>query len=165
MNLYQLSESVNAKMIALGNLLENGETPTDEQVNELIDLQGDLENKLVGYGFVVKNINADIDALDIEIARLNKLKKSKKNQVELLKSRMQMAMIDNDIAKVNDAILPISIRNNAPSVRLDIDPIHLPAKFVKITYEADKIALKEALKAGQEIKGVSLEVKQSIKIG
>lgn len=165
MNLYQLSESVNAKMIALGNLLENGETPTDEQVNELIDLQGDLENKLVGYGFVVKNINADIDALDIEIARLNKLKKSKKNQVELLKSRMQMAMIDNDIAKVNDAILPISIRNNAPSVRLDIDPIHLPAKFVKITYEADKTALKEALKAGQEIKGVSLEIKQSIKIG
>lgn len=165
MNLYQLSQTMQDKMNQLGEILLNGETPTDEQVNELIDLQGDLENKLVGYGFVVKNINADIDALDIEIARLNKLKKSKKNQVELLKSRMQMAMIDNDIAKVNDAILPISIRNNAPSVRLDIDPIHLPAKFVKITYEADKTALKEALKAGQEIKGVSLEIKQSIKIG
>lgn len=165
MNLYQLSQELQDKMTQLGELLLNDETPTDEQIDELIDLQGDLSQKLVNYGFVIKNINSDINALDDEIARLNKLKKAKKNHVEILKNRMMMAMIDNDIKKVDDAIMPISIRNNAPSVRLDIDPVHLPAKFVKIKYEADKTALSKALKIGDVIDGVSLEVKQRIVIG
>lgn len=165
MNLYQLSESVNAKMIALGNLLENGETPTDEQVNELIDLQGDLENKLVNYGYVVKNLESEVNALDDEIKRLTARKKARQNQIEMLENRMKMAMIDNDIAKVDDPVMPISIKNNPPSVRLDIDPKNLPARFVKIKYEADKTALSKALKIGDVIDGVSLEVKQRIVIG
>lgn len=165
MNLYQLSQTMQDKMTQLGEMLLNGETPTAEQENELIDLQGDLQNKLVGYGFVVKNLESEVNALDDEIKRLTARKKARQNQIEMLENRMKMAMIDNDIAKVDDPVMPISIKNNPPSVRLDIDPKNLPARFVKIKYEADKTALSKALKIGDVIDGVSLEVKQRIVIG
>lgn len=165
MNLYQLSQTMQDKMTQLGEMLLNGETPTAEQENELIDLQGDLQNKLVGYGFVVKNLESEVNAIDDEIKRLTARKKARQNQIELLKNRMMLAMIDNGMDKIKDPVMPIAIRNNPPSVRLNIDPEHLPAKFVKIKYEADKTALSKALKIGDVIDGVSLEIKQSIKIG
>lgn len=165
MNLYQLSQTMQDKMTALGEILLNGETPTAEQENELIDLQGDLSDKLVSYGYAVKNLDSEVTALDDEIKRLTARKKARQNQIELLKNRMMLAMIDNDMDKIKDPVMPIAIRNNPPSVRLDIDPIHLPAKYVKIKYEADKTALSKALKIGDVIDGVSLEVKQRIVIG
>lgn len=165
MNLYEISTTLQDKMTDLGEILLSGETPTPEQESELIDLHGDLENKLVAYGCVVKNLESEADAIDGEIKRLTARKKARQTQVELLKSRMLTAMSDNGMDKIKNAVMPLSIRNNPPSVRLDIDPEHLPAEFQKVAITADKTALSKALKAGAVIDGVVLEVKQSLKIG
>lgn len=165
MNLYQINKALADKMTKLGELLMQGATPTQEQENELIDLQGDLADKLISYGYVVKNLSGELDAVDSEIKRLSDIKKAKARQIDMLKGRMQMAMVDNGLSKIDDPVMPISLRTNPPSVQLSIDPDRLPKEFVKIKLEADKTALKTALKNGQQIDGASLVSGQSIKVG
>lgn len=165
MNLYQINQAIQAKMLELADRLENGKNPSDDELDEILDLQGDLSEKLVNYGFVVKNLDGELTAIDDEIKRLTARKKARKTHIDLLKNRMKQAMADNGLDKIDDPILPIRLQNSAPSVRLDIDPLHLPQEFQKVEITADKTAIGKALKAGREVKGASLEQSQHIRIG
>lgn len=165
MNLYQISQECEERLIRLGEMLENGDTPSDDEVNTLLDLQGDLTDKLVNYGKFIVNNEADIDALDAEIKRLTTKKRTLSNRNDALKANMLSAMINNGINEINDPVMPIKIKNNPPAVKIDIDIGKLPAKYIKTKVEADKTALSKALKGGAVIDGVCLVQGQSIKIG
>lgn len=165
MNLYEINQELAKKMTALGELLLAGETPTDEQTDELIDLQGDLASKLTSYGYVVKNLTGELDTVDSEIKRLTAIKKAKANHIELLKNRMMAAMQDNGMDKIADPVLPIRLQNSPASVRISTDLDGLPSKFVKVKYDADKTALVKALKDGMVIDGVELVQSKHIRIG
>lgn len=167
MNLYQISKEMDAKMIELGELLQNDETPTQAQLDTLLALDSDLENKLIAYGYVIKNTEADINAIDEEIKRLTERKKRHSKLVSTLSNNMLTAMLVNGKTEIKDAVLPIKLKNNPPSVIVDCAIDKLPSEFVrtKTTTEADKTALKEAIKAGAIFDGVRLESKKSIKIG
>lgn len=167
MNLYQISKAIDVKMIELGELLQNDETPTQAQIDTLLALDSDLDNKLIAYGYVIKNTDSDIEAIDSEIKRLTELKKSKKRLNDTLSNNMLTAMLVNGKTEIKDAVLPIKIKNNSPSVIVDCAIDKLPSEFIrtKTTTEADKTALKEAVKKGLVIDGVRLESKQTIKIG
>ena len=165
MNLYEINQALTEKMTALGELLLTGKTPTDEEVADLIDLQGDLANKLTSYGYVVKNLTSELDSVDNEIKRLTAIKKAKASHIELLKSRMLTVMIDNGIDKINDPIMPIRLQNSPASVHICTSPESLPSEFVKIKYDVDKTALVKTLKSGIVIDGVELVQSKHIRIG
>lgn len=165
MNLYQISKELSAKMVALGEILLDGKEPSENEKEVLIALDGDLDKKLVSYGYVIKDIEAQTEALEAEIKRLNAKKKAKERQIGLLKERMQLAMMENGKKAIDDPIMPVQLILNPPSIRLDIDPKHLPIEYQKVKVEADKTALSKALKGGAVIDGVVLEQKQHIRIG
>ena len=165
MNLYEINQALTEKMTALGELLLTGKTPTDEEVADLIDLQGDLANKLTSYGYVVKNLTSELDSVDNEIKRLTAIKKAKASHIELLKSRMLTVMIDNGMDKIANPIMPIRLQNSPASVHICTSPESLPGEFVKIKYDADKTALVKALKSGIVIDGVELVQSKHIRIG
>lgn len=165
MNLYEINQALTEKMTALGELLLTGKTPTDEEVADLIDLQGDLANKLTSYGYVVKNLTSELDSVDNEIKRLTAIKKAKASHIELLKSRMLTVMIDNGMDKIANPIMPIRLQNSPASVHICTNPESLPGEFVKIKYDADKTALVKALKSGMVIDGVELVQSKHIRIG
>lgn len=163
--LYQLSAELDEQMTALGELLESGGTPSDDELYALLKLQDDLQNKLVNYGKFIKNTEGDIDAIDGEIKRLTAKKKSLTNRNEHLKNTMLLAMSEHNLTVINDPIMPIKLKTNPPAVKIDVSVDKLPSEFVKTKIEADKTALSKALKAGALIDGVSLVQAQSIKIG
>lgn len=167
MNLYQISREVEAKTEKLVELLENGETPSDDELNQLLGLQSDLNNKLIAYGYVIKNTEADINAIDEEIKRLTERKKRHSKLVSTLSNNMLTAMLSHGKTEIKDAVMPIKLKNNPPSVSVDCAIDKLPSEFIrtKTTIEADKTSLKEAIKKGLVIDGVRLESKQTIKIG
>lgn len=165
MNLYQISTELSAKMTALGELLLAGKEPSEAETEVLIALDGDLDKKLVDYGYVIKDIEAQAEVLDAEIKRLTAKKKAKERHVELLKERMQTAMIEHDKDKIDDPIMPIRLQNSAPSVRIDVDVASLPQEYQKITITANRTLLGKAIKDGAMIDGVVLEQKQHIRIG
>ena len=55
-------------------------------------------------------------------------------------------------------------RNSQASVVLDIDAEDLPEDYQKVTVEADKDALKYAIKAGEVIDGVNVETGEHVRI-
>lgn len=168
MTLYEISKTLQKKMTELGELLQDGQEPSREQIDELIDLKGELPTKLVSYGYVIKNLTGELDVVDSEIKRLTAIKNAKKRHIETLTTRMQAAMVDNNLNDVSiDPKMPIKLKQNPPSVIVDCDIDKLPSEFIRIKTitEADKTALSKALKGGMTIDGVHLESKQSLKIG
>lgn len=161
----QISKEAEESLIRLDEMLENGETPSDEEVNDLLDLRGDLHDKLLNYGKFIKNNSSDIDTLDGEIRRLSAKKRALNNLNECLKSNMLAAMQANDIKKVDDPIIPIRRQKSIPSVCLDINADRLPKEFQKMEIKANHVAIAKALKDGIVIDGANLVQNEHIRIG
>ncbi|STZ14007.1 Siphovirus Gp157 [Moraxella caviae] len=165
MNLYQINSEIQNRLAQLGELLETGDTPSQDEIQALLDLQGDLSDKLINYGKFIKNTQSDIDGLDGEIKRLTAKKKALQNRTEILKANMLSAMIENGIDKIADPIMPIRLQNSPASVRLDIDAANLPQEFQNIEIKANSTAIKKALKDGVVIDGVTLVQNKHVRIG
>ena len=87
MKLYELTN----EYMELLSLAEDPEV--DEQVlaDTLEGLTGEIEEKADGYAKVISQINADVDALDKEIARLIEKKNAMKNSADRLRETMPSA--------------------------------------------------------------------------
>lgn len=165
MNLYEINSEIDKRMTRLGEMLENGETVSDDEALKILGLiDGELKDKLKQYRYVLLNTTADEQALDNEIKRLQAKKKAKSNTIERLKNLMLLSMQNAKVDKFDFDIGSLTVRDNNPSVRIDIDAEHLPSEFVKVKYEANKMLIAKALKDGKEIQGVTLETKQSLRV-
>lgn len=168
LNLYKLSKALKERVFHMGEVLLNGEEPSQELIDECVDLSGDFRKKITSYGYVVKTLQAESTALDSEIKRLQKEKKAKDRHINILEGRMHQALVVNQIDRVDDdPVMVVSIKNNPPSVEIDegLDLDTLPDEFVRTKKEVDKTAIKQAILGGQKFDGVRIINKQSLKIG
>jgi seryl-tRNA synthetase len=150
-NLYELTRDA----LDLASLLETEElTPELEQA--LIINQQELQAKAGNYAKVIANIQSDADAIDTEIKRLKAMKESKDRAIERLKLAVKNAMLVSNIEKIESPLFKLSIRK---SEAVEVDLVEaLPSDFrtVKNVVTADKIAIKEAIKRGENIIGCRL---------
>lgn len=159
--LYQIEQ----EYISLANqIIDNEGELTEELETALMINQEQLEQKGKGYGYIIKDIEAEIDAIDVEIKRLSAMKKSRTNAVDKLKTTLSDAMQLFQISELKTPTLKISFRK---SESVEVEEIGLlDAKFVKVvaTYSADKTAIKEAIKNGEEVVGAVLKTNQNLQI-
>ena len=146
------------------NLIENGGELTPELETELAITKQDLQNKGVCYGFIVKELEGNIDLIDLEIKRLNALKKPLVNSIDRLKNNLSQAMQMFDVTELKTPLLKINFRKSESIEVTDIDL--LDADFVKttITKAADKVAIKEAIKAEIPVRGAVLLTNYNLQI-
>lgn len=146
------------------NLIDNGGELTPELETELAITKQDLQNKGVCYGFIVKELEGNIDLIDLEIKRLNALKKPLVNSIDRLKNNLSQAMQMFDVTELKTPLLKINFRKSESIEVTDIDL--LDADFVKttITKAADKIAIKEAIKAEIPVRGAVLLTNYNLQI-
>lgn len=163
MNLYELTDQ-------LRELLEMMEDP-DVDVDAVLDtadaVEMDFNDKADGYAKIIGMVNADVTAIDAEEKRLAARKNAMKNKVAGMKAHLQSAMEATGKTKFKTALFSFGIQNNPPSVVMDeTDVYKLPEEFVKYKEpEADKKAIMEALKRGEDLTGVAhLEQGQSLRI-
>lgn len=151
MNLYEITQEA----LYLSTLLETEElTPELEQA--LIINQNELQAKAVNYAKVIANYQAESDAIDQEIKRLKAMKDSREKKIELLKESVKKAMLVSGIEKVESPLFKLSVRR---SEAVEVDLVEaLPNAFqnVKNIVTADKVAIKEAIKRGENITGARL---------
>ena len=151
MNLYTLTQE--AQYLAV--LLETEElTPELEQA--LIINQDQLQAKAVNYAKVIANYQAESDAIDQEIKRLKAMKDSREKKIEWLKESVKKAMLVSGIEKVESPLFKLSVRR---SEAVEVDMVEaLPNAFqnVKNVVTADKVAIKEAIKRGENVTGARL---------
>lgn len=148
MNLYNLTTQ--AKQIAL--LLEEGEfTPELEQA--LAITQEQLQEKAINYTHVIKNFEADSQAIDNEIKRLKAMKEAKDNAIDKMKEAVKNAMLASGIDKIESPLFKLSIRRSEAVEVVSIDQLPENLVTVKKTVSADKVKIKEAIKSGQSVQG------------
>jgi seryl-tRNA synthetase len=151
MNLYEITRDAQE----LAFLLETEEL-TPELEAMLVINQEQLQAKAGNYAKVIANIQSDSDAIDQEIKRLKAMKDSKERAITRLKDALREAMLVSTIDKIESPLFKLSLRRSE-SVEVDIVEA-LPRQFINIknVVTADKVAIKEAIKRGENITGARI---------
>jgi hypothetical protein len=124
----------------------------------------ELTEKSINYVAVIKKVNSDISYIDVEIKRLQELKKTRNKIVELLEKNILAAMQLYEIEKIETPLINISLRKSE-SIVISVAPEDLPTTLQKIKIETiSKIEIKKLLKNGAVFQGVELVEKQNLQI-
>ncbi|HCQ6228583.1 TPA: siphovirus Gp157 family protein, partial [Clostridioides difficile] len=112
-----------------------------EEIKEII--KQEIQNKNTRIVSVIIDIDSDINSLDLEIKRMQELKKIKKNSLDRLKSNIKECMELLGIKKVETFLGNISIRKSAGSLVIE-DEEKIPAiyKTVEQVVKVDKNSIK-----------------------
>lgn len=157
----ELREVYNKLENGEGINLETGEL-SPELVNALEVSQANLQAKGVDIGYVIKSFDDEIDLYDREIKRLTERKQALKNAQERVKNNLKNAMEEFGIVEIKGQTLKISFRK---SESVEVDNIEeLDDKFKRIKVEADKTAIKQAIKSGEEVRGARLVENNNLQI-
>ena len=143
--LYELT----ADLLTLQEMLEEN---VDEQVliDTLEGVQGEYELKLESYCKVIKNLEADMEALKNEAKRLTDKRKVLENNVDRLKKAMFDSMKLTGTEKVKGALFTVAIQRNGGKlpVIVDVDVAELPDECVKVVESPDLEAIAKFIEAG-----------------
>ena len=151
MNLYEITREA----LDLAQILETEElTPELEQA--LILNQQQLQTKAGGYAKIIANYQANVDAADAEIKRLKEYKEFNDKALDRLKNALRESMLISGIDKLESDLFRLSLRR---SEAVEVDVLEaLPAEFINVknVVTADKVAIKEAIKRGENVMGARI---------
>lgn len=135
---------------------------TEEDMQMLNELEIAKNDKLEGYGVIIREMKSEIDECDTEMKRIKEIADRKKNAMERLKKSLQEFMIGNEIDKFESVKVKLSFRKSQ-SLEIEEDAI-IPEDLMRIKKEPDKTAIKEFIVNGGELQGVHLLDKKNIQI-
>lgn len=141
---------------------ETGEVLFDEE--NLSSLEMARNEKLEAVALYIKSLEAEAEAMKAEAKKLADRREAKERKAERLRSYISNSMQALGDTKLETAKVALSFRK---SESVDVyEPSLLPAEYTKskTTVTPDKTAIKAAIKAGQEVAGATLEVKQNLQI-
>lgn len=162
MTLYE----INAQLMALIDSAydeETGEILDENLYEEVEALAEERDDKIEGIALWIKNLNAEATALKAEKEAFEKRQKAAENKAKKLKSFLQFILKGE---KFKTAKVSISYRRSE-SVEVDkgFDIGTLDDRWLRFKEpELNKTEVKEALKAGAVIQGVSLVENVSMQI-
>ena len=146
MRLYELAEQWDD----VYNMLEDGET--DEQVifDTLESIEGEIEDKADNYAKMIRNLQASVDVLKAEEARLYQRRKSTENHIQRLKDNLQANLEFIGKTKFKTDLFSFSVAKNGGKQPLSItDNLdEIPGKYLipqppKVNNDAVRELLKE----------------------
>ena len=100
--------------------------------------------------------------IDDEIKRLQALKRKNSNLVSYLKNRLLNAV--NLFGAFEVGFTKFSNRKSESVFIEDVNALPNEFKVKKLSIQADKMAIKKAIKNGQEIKGCTIQENNNLKI-
>ena len=152
MTLYEIQDNIR-KAIEQGFDEETGEI-FDTDALEALEIQRD--EKIENIALFIKDLKAEVEAIKNEKLALAKRQQTAENHAESLKRYLTKCL---DGEKFKSPRVAISYRKSQTVEFIDgFDVNLLPEEYQRrVEPEADKTALKDALKEGKEIYGVYLE--------
>lgn len=162
MTLYQLQEEYRLLL----ELAEDPEVDTEIIADTLEALGGDIEEKAIGYGKVIKELESDAERLKAEEARLNERRKRIENNVFYMKQKLQLGMEAVGKKKIETDLFTFRIQKNPASVVMDETYIeNLPEEYlIPQSPKVDRAKIREDLKAGKELEFAHLVQTESLRI-
>ncbi len=158
-SIYQISREA----MEIASQLEEGEF-TPEMETALAINQSELQEKAINYAYAIKSMENDVTAINEEIKRIQAIKTAKSNAIDRMKEAVSNAMQVYGIDKVTSPTLNLSFRRSE-SVEVDlVEALSNDFKITKTTVTADKVAIKQAIKQGENITGARLVEKLNLQI-
>jgi hypothetical protein len=135
---------------------------TPEMEEQLKITEGQLQHKTIAYLEVIKKKEAFNNLIDNEVKRLQQMKKVNNNLVDRLKDNLLMAV--KTFGTYTVGTQKFGTRKSSRVIVEDVNSLPSEFKTIKVTEEADKNAIKSALKAGKEIEGCFIQENLNLKI-
>ncbi len=154
MNLYEITEAY----MALDNL-----EPSEDIKHYLSGISDEFDQKVENITYVIKNNEAEIEALKKEEKRLADKRRALENKNEYLKDYTfeNMKVLGKD--KVKAGTFDLRIQKNPKSVNI-INADLISDDYLRIKKELDKTKIKEALEDGLEVEGAELIQTEGLRI-
>jgi len=153
MNLYQMTGNYQQALSELSESELDAETIADT----LEGLEGEIMDKSKNVAAYFLNLDSDIEQLKEAEAKIKARRITAENHAKRLKDYLLDNMITNEISKIECPEFKITIRKAVASVEvIDQDLIDPEYIKTKTTESVDKVSLKKALKAGENINGARL---------
>jgi hypothetical protein len=164
-NLYTITQN-------FSELLDFYNQATEENNQEQIDLieqalainNENFKEKANNYVRFIRSQELESKMIDEEIKRLTELKKSKESKALNLKERLSNSMQTIGLDKYDLDLFKLSFRKSESVDIQDIEILSDDFKRVKTVIEADKLAIKTAIKSGQEVLGAIIKESRSLQI-
>ena len=122
----------------------------------LDELQGELTEKADNIVKYIRNLSAEADALKAEEAALYKKRKAAENKAERLKAYISAQMTLCGLKELKAGLFKLRFQPTTPAISI-IDESAVPEKFHRVKIEIDKLAIRDALKNGEEVPGIELQ--------
>lgn len=159
MNLFNIKQEY---INLVNTIIDNNGELSPELSQALAINETELKEKAINYGYVIRSFEYENDIIDAEIKRLKALKEQKEKAIQKLKDAVSDAMNLYGIEKVESPALKLSFRK---SESIEISE-NLDKRFMieKVTLQPDKVAIKEAIKKGEQVDGAVLVINQNLQI-
>lgn len=136
----------------------------EELAKKIDEVNLDLDTKIENIGCFIKNLESDIEAFKKEEDNLKKRRKTTENKIEGLKVYLNNYLTavypNEDDRRKWKFKTPKVVLGYRKSTTVEVPDLEkLDKDFIKIKTEtsADKVAIKEAIKNGKEVKGAFLK--------
>lgn len=159
-NIYQIQQEY---LSITNQLIESGGELSPEIEQALAINKAEIENKARNYGYVVKSLENDVDAIDEEIKRLQALKTARNKTIDILKDTVKNAMQLYGIEEIKTSTLKLSFRKSE-SVEVNQDIISESYCNQKVVLTPDKARIKEAIKNGVCVTGANIIINYNLQI-
>ena len=160
MKLYEIDQALEEALNKTVVNEETGEVIVMPDFELIEQLQMERDKKIENVCRFVKNATSEAKAIADEIKQFTARKKVLENQVDRAKSFVEFALAGE---KFESPTVSVTYRTSKSIVVDDMGA--LPEEFIRYKEpEADKMAIKAALKAGETVPGAHEEETKSIQI-
>ncbi len=175
MKFYELAEQYNTVRAMLDSgvaLTEDAQDYDYEQAlrDTLDGIGGELEDKAADIAVIIKEMNAEAAALREEEYNLAERRRAKESRVKWLTQYLADNMQAAGLVKVDRPRATLSFRKSK-GVKIDDEEGFIlwaeeagQSRFLNVKTTVNKTAIRDALKAGDELPGAVLEERQSLQI-
>jgi hypothetical protein len=174
--LYDIADQFKELFDRYDDMIDTEEDAEDiEQAwfDTLEGIEGEFECKAESVAQYIKELNAEAEAIKAEEKKLSARRKAKENAAIRMKDYLKSCMETMNLKKVETAKAKISIRNNAPTLKIDneaefIMALEATGRHDLLKYSAPEIKktdIKNLIKSGETFTGARLEASQSVIIG
>lgn len=168
MSLYDIGNTYKELLEAIAS----GEIPEEAIADTLAAVDGDFTDKADNIACFIKSLLAEKQAIKAEIDVLNKRAEAKQHKADKLTDYLYQMFKLSGKTKIETARNVMSIRKNPPRVEIDDDAAFIrwaqaenKMNFITIKDPVvNKTAVKEALKAGEQIPHAQLVSSEKLTI-
>lgn len=136
------------------------EPENDEEYGAMMtaldEVQAELTEKADHIVRYIRNLSAEADALKAEEAALYKKRRAVESKAERLKAYLAAQMTLCGLKELKAGLFRLRLQPTMPAISI-VDESVVPEKFHRVKIEIDRLAIRDALKASEEVPGIEVQ--------